>query len=119
MNNRKQQIESFLDSLTLKEISTYLKDKEINKENLRLLEILEKHKGYKGKANHQQQLVNQIYSNINDMYLLGEANIIAAILYYGLHKDFNIKDFVKVYDGMLKDDFKLKEYVYEIMKDLD
>ena len=119
MNNRKRQVQSLLDGLTLKEIEDYLEDNKINKDKLNSLELLKKYKEYKGDTSHRQKLANQVFNNIEDIYLLGQANIISAILYYGLHKDFNVKDFVKVYDEMLKEDSKLKEFVYESMKDYD
>lgn len=116
MNNRKQQINSLLSSLTSKELEEYLKENNINKDKLHQLETMKIYYEHKNRNTHMQKLLSEM-NNSGNMYLLGEANIIAYIIYYGLHKEFKVKDFVQGFDNMLKSDNKLKEYVYEIMKD--
>ena len=119
MNNRKQQINSFLNSLTTKELDTYLKENKINKNHVEELEILTKYRQYKHTESHFQKLYNKTYNSINNLYFLGEANIIATILYYSLQESFDIKDFVKMFNKLLENNKELKEYVYEIMKDFN
>jgi len=116
MNNRKQQINSFLNSLTSTELNTYLKENKINRDAIRGLELLQKHKENKKEDSHLQKLINKncdISSIYENMFRIGQSQIIAYILYYGLQKDFKIEDFVEFFKNIMD-----KEMVYEIMKDL-
>lgn len=119
MNNRNQKINFLLDSLTLKELEDYLKKKNIDKKKLENLKQIELHKEVKGEINHSQKLFNKIYSNnINDMVYFGQAQIIAYALSFGFHDYITMQDLINFYKRNMDSEPKLKEYVYEIMKDL-
>lgn len=120
MNNRKQEIYILLDSMTANEFDDYIKNRvDTNKTALDYLNHMKKYKEYKNETIHLQRLVNKSYEGIQDLFTVGEANIIAMILYYSLHDKFNVKDFCNIFRDMLKRDEKLREFTYDIMKDFD
>ena len=121
MNNRKQKINSILDSLTSKEIEQYLSERKINKKKTELLQILQKNKDQKGELTHLQKLFSEVinYQPYEKMFDLGQANVIAMIFHYGLHKDFTMKEFIKGMRNSFDDNQRLKNFVYDIMKDLN
>lgn len=118
MNNRKQKIYSLLDSMTANELDDYIKNRVgINKTTIDTLTHIQKYKEYKNETTHLQRLVNKSYEGIQNLFVIGEANIIAMVLYYSLHDEFNVKNFCDVFRDMLKKDKVLREFTYDIMKD--
>jgi len=117
MEDRKQEINKLLDSLTLNEIDEYIKDRHIIDDKLK--KMLEKIKSNRP-DNHSQKIFKNLYSPINksieDIYKLGIAAIISQILYY-YNDNYKISELHKYLKDYIKQDEILKEYVYEIMKD--
>ena len=116
-DNRKQQVNAFLNGVTSSELEEYLQENEISEESNKCFQLMKMYKEHHNETTHIQKLVNGTYKNMNNLYMLGEAYIIAMVMYYGLHKDFTVKMFVESFDDMFKTDEILKEYVYEIIKD--
>lgn len=117
MNNRKQQINSLLNSLTEREIDEYVKDKKININKLKLLERIKFNKP----IDHRHKISNDIGSSFNKdiekMYKLGTAYIIAFVLVCFYDDKYKILDLKQYLKAMIDGDKKLKEYVYDCMKD--
>lgn len=117
MNNRKQQVESFLDTLTSKEMDNYIADKNIN------LEWISKFKRIKETKpeSHHHRLVEEIARNGLDMnnsfYKLGSAYVIAFILNSFYDDKYKINDIKYYLKAIIDDDSEIKDYVYDIMKD--
>lgn len=120
MNNRKQEIYSLLDSMTANEFDDYIKNRvDINSTTLNYLNHMKKYKEYKNETTHLQKLINKSYGEIQNLFTVGEANIIAMILYYSLHDKYDIKDFCELFKNILKGNKTLRECTYDIMKDFD
>jgi hypothetical protein len=118
MNNRKQKINSFLNSITSKELDDYVKDN-----NFREKEIQKKFERVKSiKPNtHQEIIFNKINDEtgnyINSIYRSGQAWVIAFVLQCFYNDKYKISDLQQYLKAMIDGDNELKEYVYEIMKD--
>lgn len=117
MSNRNKQVESFLNSLTEKELDIYIKENIKNKSFTDKL--------YKLRDNlpesHFNRLSSDIGKNINDIinnyYNLGQAIIISFVLECFYDSKYNINDIQYYLKSYIKNNKTLKEYVYEIMKD--
>jgi len=120
-NNRKQKIYSILDSLTRTELEKYISDKKlINTKSKELLELFNRVKVNR-EYNHSQIILNKLSKNLQETldgyYKMGEAHIIAFVLECFYDKKYKIKDLKEYLKTMIDGDKKLKEYVYDIMKD--
>lgn len=117
-NNRKQKITATLDSLTSKELEEYVSSKGYI--NSKVKEILNKIQ-----ANREEKHTDILFKNINEdinsifsrIYKLGQAWVIAFVLECFYNDKYKISDLQSYLKIMIKDDLKLKELVYEIMKD--
>jgi len=121
-NNRKQKVYSVLDSITRTELENYISDNKLMKtKSKELLELLDR---VRANSNHNQssKIINKLNKNIqesiNGYYKMGEAYIIAFILECFYDKKYKIKDLQQYLKAIIEDDKELKEYVYEIMKDM-
>lgn len=117
MNNRKQQVNSFLDSVTQKELDEYIKERKLNN---RINEILNMIKD-KREVKHFDRLSNSINKDFGDIISnnvkLGQAWVIAFVLVCFYDDKYKISD-LKLYMKKLMDgDDSLKQYVYDLMKD--
>lgn len=119
MNNRKQQIESFFNKLTSKEIQDYIESNKLNIEVKGMLAKIGKAKP----ESHSNRLVLDIteeYNNaISKFYKIGNAYIIAFILNCFYDDKYKINDIKYYLKEMIDRDLELKEYTYEIMKDME
>ena len=120
-NNRKQKIYSILDSLTRTELEKYISDKKlINTKSKELLELFNRVKVNREQNNLQiisSNLSKNLQETIDGYYKMGEAYIIAFVLECFYDKKYKIKDLKEYLKTMIDHDKKLKEYVYDIMKD--
>jgi len=121
-NNRKQKVYSVLDSITRTELENYISDNKLMKtKSKELLELLDR---VRANSNHNQssKIINKLNKNIqesiNGYYKMGEVYIIAFILECFYDKKYKIKDLQQYLKAIIEDDKELKEYVYEIMKDM-
>lgn len=118
MNNRKQQIKSFLDSMTCKEFDDYIKESNIPNKNVQ--EMMDRIK-YRKHEKHFDIVMSKINEalgkDINSIYKLGQAWVIAFVLESFYDQKYKISDLQYYMKALIKDDEELKEYVYEIMKD--
>jgi hypothetical protein len=118
MNNRKQQVFAMLDSLTKKEIYDYIKERNIIVKGMK--EDFHRIAKVKQPSHFETILSNisgNMYETTNEYYRLGEAYIIAFILVCFYDDKYKIKDMKDYMKGLIDGDKKLKEYVYDIMKD--
>ncbi len=118
-NNRKQKINSVLDSLTSKELENYLNTKKdyLNpkaKESLNKIKI-------NREENHYYTISKGISDNLekvlNGYYKLGEAWVIAFVLECFYDKKYKFADLKEYLKAFIDNDKELKEYVYDLMKD--
>jgi predicted DNA-binding ArsR family transcriptional regulator len=118
MNNRKQQIYSFLNSITSKELENYIKDNKIHNKNVQ--ELMDKIKSSKSKT-HQDKIFNDINEgfgkHLSSYYKSGQAWVIAFVLECFYNDKYKISDLQEYLKAMMNSDKEVKEYVYEIMKD--
>jgi len=119
MNNRKQQVNSFLNSITEKELEDYIKEnKLINRGYKKLLSIV---RDSKPKSHYMKLLEENGNNNMNiaiSNYInLGRAWVIAFVLECFYDDRYKLSDLQTYLKAMFKDDKVLKEYVYECMKD--
>ena len=122
MNNRKQKINSLLDSLTQKEINDYIKERNIDK-----LSKINKFKESLNKISDTKQdthfhtigdeIGKELNEGMNKYYKMGQAWMIAFVLECFYDNKYKIKDLQWYLKEIMKQDDTLKEYVYEIMKD--
>ena len=121
MNNRKQKIYSVLDSITKTELENYISDKKLMKtKSKELLELFNRVKVNREQNNLQiisSNLSKNLQETIDGYYKMGEAYIIAFVLECFYDKKYKIKDLKEYLKTMIDGDKKLKEYVYDIMKD--
>lgn len=117
MGNRKQQVESFLDTVTEKEMEDYIKDRKVNLEWIRKFKKIQETRH----ESHLQRLADEINKKSHDInnsfYKLGNAWIIAFILNFFYDDDYKITDIKQHLKVLMDDDKQLKDYVYDIMKD--
>lgn len=119
MNNRKQQVVSMLDSLTMKEINDYINERHINKDLKEKFKRLASTK----QPSHFETITNSINEKsvlnevTNKYYYLGEAYVIAFILECFYDKKYKINDLKYYLKELIDGNETVKEYVYEIMKD--
>lgn len=119
MNNRKQIVNSFLDSVTEKELEEYIKEhKLINKGHIKLLEKVKDNKP----ESHYMKLLqdngnNNMETAISNYIDLGRAWVIAFVLECFYDDKYKVNDLQTYLKAMFKDDETLREYVYECMKD--
>ena len=120
-NNRKQKIYSVLNSLTRTELENYISDKKLMKtKSKELLELFNRVKVNREQNNLQiisSNLSKNLQETIDGYYKMGEAYIIAFVLECFYDKKYKIKDLKEYLKTMIDGDKKLKEYVYDIMKD--
>lgn len=118
MNNRKQKIESILDSLTQKELDTYIKDRNISLENNKMFQRL---KSIKKPESHfiriAENIHNDVQKGLDSYFKLGEAWIIAFIFVCFYDDKYKIKDLKTYLHALFKNDSELKDMVYDCMKD--
>lgn len=123
MNNRKQQVYSFLDSLTSKEIQDYINDRKLNKDHKKMLEYIARRKP----KSHLEKLFNEeiidnYYTNlnaiINKTYKIGRGHIIAFLLRLFYDNNYKLDEIIPQLQQLMNEDDELKEYVYAMMKDL-
>ena len=121
MNNRKQKIYSVLDSITKTELENYISDKKLMKtKSKEMLELFNRVKVNREQNNLQiisSNLSKNLQETIDGYYKMGEAYIIAFVLECFYDKKYKIKDLKEYLKTMIDHDKKLKEYVYDIMKD--
>jgi len=121
MNNRKQKIYSVLDSITKTELENYISDKKLMKtKSKEMLELFNRVKVNREQNNLQiisSNLSKNLQETIDGYYKMGEAYIIAFVLECFYDKKYKIKDLKEYLKTMIDGDKKLKEYVYDIMKD--
>jgi len=120
-NNRKQKIYSVLDSLTRTELENYISDNKLmNTKSKEMLELFNRVKVNR-EYNHSQIILSNLNKNLQETldgyYKMGEAYIIAFVLECFYDKKYKIKDLKEYLKTMIDHDKKLKEYVYDIMKD--
>jgi len=121
-NNRKQKVYSMLDSITRTELENYISDNNLMKtKSKELLELLDRVKVNR-EHNHSQIISNKLgkklQETIDGYYKMGEAYIIAFVLECFYDKKYKIKDLQQYLKAIIDGDEELKEYVYEIMKDM-
>ena len=121
-NNRKQKVYSMLDSITRTELENYILDnKYINTKTKELLELLDRVKANK-EYSQSDKILNKLNNNfqqsLNNYYKFGMANIIAFVLECFYDKKYKIKDLQQYLKAIIDGDKELKEYVYDIMKDM-
>jgi len=121
-NNRKQKVYSMLDSITRTELDTYISDNNLMKtKSKELLELLDRVKVNR-EYNHSQIISNKLGKNLQETidgyYKMGEAYIIAFVLECFYDKKYKIKDLQQYLKAIIDGDKELKEYVYDIMKDM-
>jgi len=120
-NNRKQKVYSMLDSITKTELENYISDKKLMKtKSKEMLELFNRVKVNREQNNLQiisSNLSKNLQETINGYYKMGEAYIIAFVLECFYDKKYKIKDLKEYLKTMIDHDKKLKEYVYDIMKD--
>ena len=120
-NNRKQKVYSMLDSITKTELENYISDKKLMKtKSKEMLELFNRVKVNREQNNLQiisSNLSKNLQETINGYYKMGEAYIIAFVLECFYDKKYKIKDLKEYLKTMIDSDKKLKEYVYDIMKD--
>jgi hypothetical protein len=118
MNNRKQQINSLLNSITSKELDNYIRENQIHNK-----ELINNFKKVKNTApdSHMDKIMSGISDNfgkvLNSYYKAGQAWVIAFVLECFYNDKYKISDLQKYMKALIKDNKELKEYVYEIMKD--
>jgi hypothetical protein len=118
MNNRKQKINSFLNSITGKELDDYMKENNFRaKENQKKFEKIKNIRP----ETHQEIIFNGINKQAGDyissVYNLGQAKVIAFVLECFYDNKYKISDLQYYLKAMIDGNEELKEYVYEIMKD--
>ena len=120
-NNRKQKVYSMLDSITKTELENYISDKKLMKtKSKEMLELFNRVKVNREQNNLQiisSNLSKNLQETIDGYYKMGEAYIIAFVLECFYDKKYKIKDLKEYLKTMIDHDKKLKEYVYDIMKD--
>jgi hypothetical protein len=118
MNNRKQKVNSFLDSVTEKELEEYIKEHKLINKGYK--ELLNKVKDSKPKS-HYMKLIEKNSENMNTAisnYInLGRAWVIAFVLECFYDNKYKVKDLQCYLKVLMDNDKTLKEYVYECMKD--
>lgn len=117
-NNRKQRIESVLDSLSQKEIDEYISNRNLlNTKTKELLDKLKVNRQY----NHSNIIFEKLNKDfgefLNSYYKMGEAYIIAFVLECFYDEKYKIKDLKQYLKAIIESDKQLKEYVYDMMKD--
>lgn len=121
LNNRKQQVESFLDTVTSKEIQDYINNNKLNLEFIKKLKVVKETKPSSYLQKHVEKisrLANEAHNEVIDkFYKLGKAQIIAFILTCFYDDKYKINDIKYYLKAIIDDDNELKEYVYDIMKD--
>ena len=117
MNNRTQQINSFLDSITQKELDDYIKERKLNNEMYEMFEQVKRNR----KVTHFERLSNSVNKDFQDIISnnvkLGEAWIIAFVLVCFYDDKYKISDLKLYMKKLIDDDNTLKQYVYDLMKD--
>ena len=120
-NNRKQKVYSMLDSITKTELENYISDKKLMKtKSKEMLELFNRVKVNREQNNLQiisSNLSKNLQETLDGYYKMGEAYIIAFVLECFYDKKYKIKDLKEYLKTMIDHDKKLKEYVYDIMKD--
>ena len=120
-NNRKQKVYSMLDSITKTELENYISDNKLMKtQSKEMLKLFNRVKVNREQNNLQiisSNLSKNLQETINGYYKMGEAYIIAFVLECFYDKKYKIKDLKEYLKTMIDSDKKLKEYVYDIMKD--
>jgi len=120
-NNRKQKVYSMLDSITKTELENYISDNKLMKtKSKEMLKLFNRVKVNREQNNLQiisSNLSKNLQETINGYYKMGEAYIIAFVLECFYDKKYKIKDLKEYLKTMIDSDKKLKEYVYDIMKD--
>lgn len=122
MSNRQQQINSFMNSLTQKEIDKFISENRINKS---LLISLEKIKNSGLPQTHSDRIVKEINTAFtqgfdeynNSIYRLGQAQIIALLLNQFYDEEYKISDVKSFFKVLMDNEKELKGFVYDIMKD--
>lgn len=120
-NNRQQQVESFLNGLTKKEIDDYIGKNKLNVNTIsKLKRVRDDLPG-----THLLKLTNQCSSEfykeqekyLNSLYKIGQAQLVALLLNEFYDADFKVSDVKSFFKIWIDGDKELKDYVYEIMKD--
>lgn len=118
-NNRKQKVNSLLDSLTRKELEVYLENKDYIDPKIK--EMLNKIK-YHREENHFNTISKKISNDFTKMsssfYKMGQAWIIAFVFECFYDQKYKIKDLKEYLKTIIDHDKELKEYVYDLMKDI-
>ena len=110
-------MESFLDTLTSKEMQDYIDDKKLNLEWIKKFKIIKNTRHTSNLQRLAEEISNKNHDINNSFYRLGNAYIIAFILncfYDDKYKISDIKYYLKV---IIDGDEELKGFVYDIMKD--
>lgn len=122
MSNRQQQVNSFINSLTQKEVDKFISENRINKS---LLISLEKIKNSGLPQTHSDRIVKEIHTAFaqdfdeynNSLYRLGQAQIIALLLNQFYDEEYKISDVKSFFKALMDNEKELKGFVYDIMKD--
>lgn len=122
MSNRQQQVNSFINSLTQKEVDKFISENRINKS---LLISLEKIKNSGLPQTHSDRIVKEINTAFtqdfdeynNSIYRLGQAQIIALLLNQFYDEEYKISDVKSFFKALMDNEKELKGFVYDIMKD--
>lgn len=117
MNNRKQKVFSTLDSLTQKELSEYVQDRNLNNNFKDLLEKVAQHRKRTFGEKCSAKIAEDFNKAISSYYKVGQAWIIAFCLECFYDNKYKIADLKYYLKQIIENDSELKEYVYELMKD--
>lgn len=117
-NNRKQKINSILDSLTNKELESYLNTKDyLNPKAKELLNKIKVNREENHYCTISKGISNNLEKVLNGYYKLGEAWVIAFVLECFYDHKYKIADLQEYLKSFIDNDKELKDYVYDIMKD--
>ena len=122
MSNRQQKVNSFINSLTQKEVDEFISANKVNKN---FLDSLNKIKNNRLSQTHSDRIVKEIHTAFaqgfdeysSSLYRLGQAQIIALLLNQFYDEEYKVSDVKSFFKALMDNAKELKEYVYEIMKD--
>lgn len=118
MNNRKQKVKSFLNSITSKELEDYIKENNIPNKNIQeMIDRIKHHRPEKHLDIITSKINDGLGKDINSIYKSGQAWVIAFVFRMFYNDKYKVSDLQEYMKAMMESDEELKEYVYEIMKD--
>ncbi len=121
-SNRQQQVNSFLEGITQKELDNYISK---NKLNVKYADTLRKIRDETSSKTHIDMVFKDINTKFNkeyvdyiwSVYKIGQAQLIALFLNNFYDENYKISNIKKLLKAWMDNDKELKNYVYEIMKD--